>query len=217
MAMHLSRHAIFHRQRHACYLCAQAFAHRALEFHGGHPDAPSRDHVFPRGRGGLAEANILLAHKRCNQRKGDRWPHPCEVIYLAAIYAAPAHSDAFIRGLMGPFGSGKSSACVTEIATRAKQQAPGPTACAARAGAWCATPSASSGHRRSEDHLPVAAAGLFRPLHREQPHLHDQGLPGLRVRDPVHGARQARTTSRTCSRSSSPAPGSTRPARSRGA
>jgi hypothetical protein len=89
MAMHLSRHAIFHRQRHACYLCAQAFAHRALEFHGGHPDAPSRDHVFPRGRGGLAEANILLAHKRCNQRKGDRWPHPCEVIYLAAIYAAP--------------------------------------------------------------------------------------------------------------------------------
>lgn len=37
-----------------------------------------------------------------------------------------SNSDAFIRGLMGPFGSGKSSACVTEIATRAKQQRRGP-------------------------------------------------------------------------------------------
>lgn len=90
MAAHLSRGMIFHRQRHACYLCAKPFVHRALDYHGGHPDAPSRDHVFPRGCGGLSEANILLAHKRCNQRKGDRWPHPCEVIYLAAIYANPA-------------------------------------------------------------------------------------------------------------------------------
>jgi hypothetical protein len=35
-------------------------------------------------------------------------------------------SDAFIRGLMGPFGSGKSSGCVMEIVKRGKQQAPGP-------------------------------------------------------------------------------------------
>lgn len=35
-------------------------------------------------------------------------------------------SDAFIRGLMGPFGSGKSSACVVEIIRRGLAQAPGP-------------------------------------------------------------------------------------------
>jgi hypothetical protein len=34
-------------------------------------------------------------------------------------------SDAFVRGLMGPFGSGKSSACVFEIVRRAQAQAPG--------------------------------------------------------------------------------------------
>jgi hypothetical protein len=35
-------------------------------------------------------------------------------------------SDAFIRGLMGPFGGAKSSTCVTEIVTRGQAQAPGP-------------------------------------------------------------------------------------------
>ena len=34
-------------------------------------------------------------------------------------------SDAFMRGLMGPFGSGKSSGCVVEIVKRALSQAPG--------------------------------------------------------------------------------------------
>jgi hypothetical protein len=37
-----------------------------------------------------------------------------------------SNSDAFMRGLMGPFGSGKSSACVTEIVARAQAQEPGP-------------------------------------------------------------------------------------------
>ncbi|WP_317135312.1 hypothetical protein, partial [Nguyenibacter vanlangensis] len=35
-------------------------------------------------------------------------------------------SDAFIRGLMGPFGSGKSSGCVWDIVVRGLRQAPGP-------------------------------------------------------------------------------------------
>lgn len=34
-------------------------------------------------------------------------------------------SDAFVRGIMGPYGSGKSTACVMEIIRRAQQQAPG--------------------------------------------------------------------------------------------
>ena len=35
-------------------------------------------------------------------------------------------SDAFVRGIMGPYGSGKSTACVMEIIRRAQQQKPGP-------------------------------------------------------------------------------------------
>lgn len=37
-----------------------------------------------------------------------------------------AQSNAFIRGLMGPFGGGKSSGCVMEIARRGIEQTPGP-------------------------------------------------------------------------------------------
>nr|VFK12060.1 MAG: Terminase-like family [Candidatus Kentron sp. LPFa] len=37
-----------------------------------------------------------------------------------------ARSDAFLRQIIGPFGSGKSSACVAEIVRRAHQQQPGP-------------------------------------------------------------------------------------------
>lgn len=37
-----------------------------------------------------------------------------------------SNSDIFLRGLMGPFGSGKSSGCVIEIVNRAHQMPPGP-------------------------------------------------------------------------------------------
>ena len=37
-----------------------------------------------------------------------------------------ADDDSFIRGLVGPFGSGKSSACVVEIVNRGLAQKPGP-------------------------------------------------------------------------------------------
>ena len=38
------------------------------------------DHVIPLAYGGADEtANIVLAHRRCNQRKGDRLPTPEEV------------------------------------------------------------------------------------------------------------------------------------------
>ena len=37
-----------------------------------------------------------------------------------------AKSDKFMRGLMGPFGSGKSSGCVAEIVRRGLEQQPGP-------------------------------------------------------------------------------------------
>ena len=37
-----------------------------------------------------------------------------------------ANSDAFFRCVVGPFGSGKSSASIVEIVSRALQQKPGP-------------------------------------------------------------------------------------------
>ena len=44
----------------------------------------------------------------------------------APTIAQFAECDAFIRGLMGPFGSGKSSGCVVELPQRGLAQKPGP-------------------------------------------------------------------------------------------
>lgn len=44
----------------------------------------------------------------------------------APTLKAFSQSNAFLRGLMGPFRSGKSSACVVEIVKRAQAQKPGP-------------------------------------------------------------------------------------------
>ena len=51
-----------------------------------------------------------------------------EITYKPAgpVTASFHNSDAFIRGLMGPIGSGKSVACCMEIVRRAFEQQPGP-------------------------------------------------------------------------------------------
>jgi len=64
-----------------CYLCPERLHDRACR-RGG----ITKEHVVPRAKQGGVRRNILLAHRLCNLRKGDRMPHPCELIYLDAIY-----------------------------------------------------------------------------------------------------------------------------------
>lgn len=44
--------------------------------------AATWDHVFPAALGGTLEGNNgVLAHAGCNQRKKDRIPYPCELLF----------------------------------------------------------------------------------------------------------------------------------------
>ena len=90
------RHVVplFEKQDGRCYICRR----RLLPRHTSprDPDSRTRDHVFPRAGGGKGHTNILLAHRRCNSDKDDRWPFPCEVIFLAAVYAAPPSDAALL-------------------------------------------------------------------------------------------------------------------------
>lgn len=45
------------------------------------------EHVIPQVRGGPRHGNIVKAHRRCNEDKGDRWPTGCEILFLAATNA----------------------------------------------------------------------------------------------------------------------------------
>ena len=43
---------------------------------------------MPRSLGGGDEANILMAHARCNAEKKNRMPTACELLYRDFIYEA---------------------------------------------------------------------------------------------------------------------------------
>lgn len=52
-------------------------------------------------------------------------PEPIDITYVAEHTPAQFHSsNAYVRGLMGPIGSGKSVACCIELMARGMQQAP---------------------------------------------------------------------------------------------
>lgn len=75
-------------------------------------------------------------------------------------------SDAFIRGLMGPFGSGKSSACVWDIMQRGVRQAPGPDG--VRRSKWAII---RNSYRQLEDTTEKTVLQWF------SPHIHGVWTP----------------------------------------
>lgn len=79
---------LFKFQRKRCYICG-------TKMHGGklNPYQATRDHVTPVSKGGKDHANVLLAHRRCNDLKANRLPRPCELIFLAS--ANEAHNVAW--------------------------------------------------------------------------------------------------------------------------
>ena len=82
---------LHNRQHGRCYLCGAGFDRFPGLRHARsrNPKVWTRDHVFPRAAGGSDDGNRMLAHRGCNEAKDQRWPWPCEVIYLAAVYAPP--------------------------------------------------------------------------------------------------------------------------------
>lgn len=51
-------------------------------------DEPTIDHVIPLAKNGNdGPGNIVAAHRICNNRKADRMPNGCELVYLLAVNA----------------------------------------------------------------------------------------------------------------------------------
>lgn len=67
---------ILEMQAGRCYLCGHGFSQA---------NPPTTDHVTPRARRGANVHNRLMACQGCNGAKGDRAPHPCELLYLTAL------------------------------------------------------------------------------------------------------------------------------------
>lgn len=93
-------HALWSAARGLCGICAQDVDSPAEFFEGPKGSAPTMDHVYPRGPRPADLKRIMaltaldpdkrrkvVAHWRCNHKKGNRAPTGCEVIFLMAVNA----------------------------------------------------------------------------------------------------------------------------------
>jgi hypothetical protein len=81
---------IYKVQDGICYLCTKKVPHPRTEWVCPHEKA-SLDHVWPKNPANPADArprirkNALVAHHECNNKKANRLPYPCELIFLEAV------------------------------------------------------------------------------------------------------------------------------------
>jgi hypothetical protein len=74
-------------QNGLCANCAQPL-NLSKKTKATHADAPTMDHVKCRSNGGSPHlGNILVMHRKCNNRKGDREPTGCELVWLGMVNA----------------------------------------------------------------------------------------------------------------------------------
>lgn len=52
-----------------CFHCLRPLTKKQL--HPDNPDALTKDHVIPRSRGGENYMNLVVAHNRCNNKRGN--------------------------------------------------------------------------------------------------------------------------------------------------
>lgn len=77
---------LFRRDRGICAYCADPV----------HPREATRDHVYPRARGGRdVWENVVLAHRTCNMRKACRTPEEANMPLVFVPYA-PCRSEHFL-------------------------------------------------------------------------------------------------------------------------
>jgi hypothetical protein len=80
-------HDMYEIQNHKCYICKEEMpSPDTVLLKTQECTGVTLDHVVPRIKGGTKLAgNSLLAHGRCNSRKSDRIPTPCELTYLKIV------------------------------------------------------------------------------------------------------------------------------------
>ena len=84
--MNATLRAVAERDDWVCWLCGADVDAEVV----GTPWAASLDHVVPKARGGRNDAaNLRLAHRRCNSRRGSRMPELHWPPGLATVEAAP--------------------------------------------------------------------------------------------------------------------------------
>jgi len=85
----LTNRALFRRDQHRCLYCGGAFSASSL----------TRDHVIPRGKGGLDTwCNVVASCMACNQLKGCRTPEEAGMPLLAVPFTPNPFEAMYLMG-----------------------------------------------------------------------------------------------------------------------
>lgn len=79
----LKRVAYWEAQCATCPYCGKEIPHPSSSKYPFR--TVNADHVFPQSAGYGKHKNVLYVHKPCNQKKQDRMPYACEVLFLDAV------------------------------------------------------------------------------------------------------------------------------------
>lgn len=81
---HAPLSVLYSHQGCRCFYCNKYIAYAA---HTKKDNGHSIDHLFPRSRGFGRGGNSVLACRKCNEKKGDRWPTVKEICKAWELYA----------------------------------------------------------------------------------------------------------------------------------
>lgn len=85
----LTNSVLFRRDNSTCMYCGREFPHSML----------TRDHVVPRGQGGLDRfENVVASCGRCNSHKGCRTPEEANMPLLAVPFTPNPFEEIYLRG-----------------------------------------------------------------------------------------------------------------------
>lgn len=85
-----------------CAGCAQPL-NLAKKTKPSHADAPTIDHVAAKSGGGSPHlGNVIVMHRKCNNRKADRAPTGCERLWLETVNAKLSDEFEWCRSRTAP-------------------------------------------------------------------------------------------------------------------
>lgn len=121
MIKHKLKIALWEAQGRACCICDR-YLPEPRPGPPGDPAAATRDHVVPRSAGG---GIVLLAHQRCNARKGDRPPTERELkrIETTLQALAPKAMGDLLAGCVDRVRQSKAQVGEAAMRVKAAEQA----------------------------------------------------------------------------------------------
>jgi len=108
-------------QDNLCFQCGEPMRlpHPDASYGNGElnaEDYASYDHLYPKIKGGKGGFNLVISHRGCNSKKGDRPPTPQELVKLEVLNETRKHLITPDHGIISPASFGEVTSATIVLA-----------------------------------------------------------------------------------------------------